>query len=142
MAKAYIAPLLRSRVTDAARQRCGYCRTSRQVIGPLLEIDHIVPQALGGASDENNLWLACPLCNRYKSSQTEAVDPQLQEIVLLFNPRIQQWSEHFEWVEEGTIIRGITGVGRATVDALRLNIADRVAVRRLWVTAGWHPLPE
>ena len=62
MAKAYIAPLLRSRVADAAKQRCGYCRTSRQVIGPLLEIDHIVPESLGGSSEEDNLWLACPLC--------------------------------------------------------------------------------
>lgn len=47
----------------AAGFRCGYCLTSQRVIGPLLEIDHIVPQAQGGTHDEDNLFLACPMCN-------------------------------------------------------------------------------
>ena len=35
---------------------------------------HIVPVAAGGDSAEENLWLACPLCNGYKSVQTHATD--------------------------------------------------------------------
>ena len=70
-----IPPDLRQRVSEAARFRCGYCLTSQYVIGPLLEIDHIIPEALGGTSIESNLWLACPLCNGHKSDRVEAVDP-------------------------------------------------------------------
>lgn len=31
-----------------------------------MEIDHIIPEALGGLTEEDNLWLACPLCNEHK----------------------------------------------------------------------------
>jgi hypothetical protein len=59
--------------------------------------------------------------------------------VPLFNPRSGVWDEHFEWIEEGTVIRGKTPQGRATAAALYMNHPDIVAARRLWVIAGWHP---
>jgi len=37
------------------------------------------------------------------------------------------------------IIVGLTPVGRATVEALRLNNEIAVEVRRNWVLVGWHP---
>jgi hypothetical protein len=106
------------------------------------EIDHIVPEAHGGTSDEENLWLACPMCNSHKADRQEAVDPESQGTVPLFNPRAERWDEHFEWVEAGAIIRGKTPKGRATVTALQMNHPDIVAARRLWVIAGWHPPAE
>jgi 5-methylcytosine-specific restriction endonuclease McrA len=59
MSPAYISGALRQRVAEAVRLRCGYCLTSQRNIGPLLEIDHIIPEARGGTSDEENLWLRC-----------------------------------------------------------------------------------
>jgi len=108
----------------------------------MLEIEHIVPQALGGTDHEENLWLACRLCNGYKGIQTAALDPITGLIVALFNPREQQWSEHFVWNDDGTQIIGVTPCGRATVIALRLNNVIAVMVRRSWVAAGWHPPSE
>jgi 5-methylcytosine-specific restriction endonuclease McrA len=61
MSPSYISGALRQRVAVAAYFRCGYCLTSQRIIGPLLEIDHIVPEARGGTSDEENLWLARPI---------------------------------------------------------------------------------
>jgi HNH endonuclease len=142
MSPSYISGALRQRVAAAAYFRCGYCLTSQRIIGPLLEIDHIVPEARGGTSDEENLWLACPMCNSHKADRQEAVDPEGQVAVPLFNPRAERWDEHFEWVEAGAIIRGKTPTGRATVTALQMNHADIVAARRLWVIAGWHPPAE
>ncbi len=105
-----------------------------------LEIEHIVPIAKGGSNGEANLWLACPICNRYKSSQIEAVDPQNGNAVALFNPRTQSWDEHFAWEEGGLRIAGKTAVGRATVSALHLSDdPDVLLVRSYWIQAGWHP---
>jgi hypothetical protein len=34
------------------------------------------PHRKTGYNNESNLWLACPLCNRYKGDKTAAVDPE------------------------------------------------------------------
>ena len=130
---------LRQRVAAAAHHRCGYCLTSERVGGPLLEIDHLIPEARGGTSDESNLWLACPMCNSHKSDRTTATDPESGAKVPLFNPRTESWDEHFEWADNGAIICGKTPTGRATVATLKMNHPDVMAVRRLWILAGWHP---
>lgn len=139
MSSQYIPAILRQRVAETARFRCGYCLTSQQIIGPLLEIEHIIPEALGGLSVEENLFLACPICNSHKSQRIDAVDPDNLIVVPFFNPRTEVWHEHFEWIEDGAVIRGKTSKGRATVAALNMNHPDIVAARRLWVMAGWHP---
>lgn len=139
MASSSISTALRQRVAETSRYRCGYCLTSQHIIGPLLEIDHIIPESQGGKSDEENLWLACPMCNSHKAARQEAVDPESGERVPLFNPRFDRWQIHFEWVETHTVIRGKTRKGRATVVALQMNHPDMIAARRLWVLAGWHP---
>jgi HNH endonuclease len=82
-----VSAALRQRVAEAARFRCGYCLASQRIIGPLLEIDHIIPEARGGTSDEENLWLACPICNGRKADRQEALDPESRAMVPLFNPR-------------------------------------------------------
>jgi hypothetical protein len=104
-----------------------------------MHIEHIIPLAVGGETVEDNLWLACPLCNGRKATKTESVDPETREVVALFNPRHQVWGEHFQWSSEGTIITGITPIGRATVMALYLNNEHLTRARRRWVLAGWHP---
>jgi hypothetical protein len=107
-----------------------------------LEVEHLVPRASGGTDDESNLWLSCSLCNRYKGSRTTGIDPDDGTQVALFNPRTQTWSEHFHWSADGTRILGVTPVGRATINVLRLNNELAVEVRRNWVLAGWHPPEE
>jgi hypothetical protein len=139
MSTARIPAALRLRIAQAARFRCGYCLTSQRIIGPLLEIDHYIPEARGGTTDEENLWLACPMCNSHKSDRIDAIDPETGVTVPIFNPCQEQWEIHFEWVEGGTVIRGKTSVGRGTVAALQVNHPDVVAARRLWVEVGWHP---
>jgi 5-methylcytosine-specific restriction endonuclease McrA len=52
----------------------------------MLEIDHIIPVALGGTDDEANLWLACPICNGHKSDKITALDPESGIAASLFNP--------------------------------------------------------
>ncbi len=135
----YISDELRHRVREQAANRCGYCLSPQHLVLGTLEIEHIVPRSKGGASEESNLWLACRLCNNFKSDQTESVDPQTNQRLPLFNPRQQAWADHFFWSDDGTRILGATPYGRVTVVALQLNNLVAVMVRRNWVAAGWHP---
>ena len=107
-----------------------------------MHMEHIVPLASGGVSQESNLWLACPLCNGFKGIQTHGIDPETEMNTPLFNPCQQKWTEHFEWVEGGVQIVGKTACGRATVIALKLNNDYLTRARRRWVMAGWHPPDE
>lgn len=135
----YIPKQIKQQVAEDANHRCGYCLTTKLIIGPLLQIEHIIPVSKGGGHERSNLWLACPYCNNCKSDHTEAVDLQSGERVPLFNPRKDIWSEHFRWVSDGTTVEGLTAMRRATVLQLQINQPDIVASRQIWVMAGWHP---
>jgi HNH endonuclease len=143
MARARIAAEIDLRIRAAAKNRCGYCLSPQHLVMARLEIEHIIPLAKGGSSQEQNLWLACPICNRYKSDKIEADDPLTGEMAPLFNPRLQEWFEHFRWSEDGLRIVGLTPTGRATVAALLMSDdPDVLLVRSYWVSAGWHPPDE
>lgn len=130
---------LRRLIENDGKDRCGYCLTQRHLIGQPMTIEHIVPRSKGGSTIRENLWTSCIRCNLYKANRTSATDPLTHKRVPLFNPREQIWQNHFVWNRDKTHIVGITAQGRATVDALRLNNADIVGARLLWVQAGWHP---
>ena len=112
MARVYIVESLRRKVEEDARSRCGYCLTSQEFTAMPLHLEHIIPIAAGGKTIEENLWLACPLCNGHKSTKTAGVDPETAQSVTLFNPRRQNWQIHFEWSTDGVKINGLTPVGR------------------------------
>ena len=131
-----ISKALRERIAAAAQHRCGYCLTDQRVSGAQMHVEHIIPRARGGSSQESNLWLACAWCNSYKGIQVESQDPETGASVALFNPRRQRWIEHFTWSKDSTCILGLTATGRATVAALNLNNPYIFPARRLWVLAG------
>lgn len=138
----YIPKELRDKIATQAQRRCGYCLTSEAIVGTPMEIDHLIPQSLGGLTEEDNLWLACSLCNDHKNNRIAALDPLSGEIVRLFDPRHQKWDEHFEWDDDGTHVKGLTPIGRATVIALHLNRPSLVKARQAWIIADWHPPKE
>jgi 5-methylcytosine-specific restriction endonuclease McrA len=55
---------VRDRVREQAGNRCGYCLCPQRLLYGPLEIEHIIPRADGGSDEEENLWLACRMCNR------------------------------------------------------------------------------
>ncbi len=142
MSFAYISSDLRQRIAEQANFRCGYCLRTEALMGMPMTIDHLIPQAKGGLTVEENLWLACRRCNEFKGAQTHAVDLETSQTFAIFNPRQQNWDEHFTWSEDGTEIQGKTTIGRVTITALQLNNPEIIVTRRLWVSVGWWPPQE
>ena len=140
MKRVHIPAKVEARVRQAARNRCGYCLSPQSLVMASLEIEHIIPRAKGGSDDEENLWLACPVCNGHKGVKYIETDPLTGELVPLFNPRTQIWHDHFAWADGGLRIVGKTPCGRATVQALHLDSdVEAIQVRSAWIKAGWHP---
>ena len=135
----HIPEAVRDRIRQQAGHRCGYCQSRQELVPVIFEVEHIRPLARDGTDDEDNLWLSCRTCNLHKSDQIEAADPLTGEMILLFNPRHQNWAEHFRWSGAGTEVIGKTAIGRATVVALQLNNPIMLTTRRMWIQAGWHP---
>lgn len=142
MSRTYISAPLRRQIRKDSLGRCGYCHTPEVFLGMPLDVDHLLPEAAGGLTVRENLWLACSRCNDFKGNRVEAADPVTSEWSPFFNPRAQRWRDHFEWSQEGILIQGTTIVGRVTVESLRLNNNFIVMARRFWVEAGRWPPPD
>lgn len=124
----YISAALRREVVERAGNRCEYCLLPAEVAFYPHEVDHVMAEKHGGATDINNLAFACWRCNRHKGSDLTSFDPQTQRLSLLFNPRTQIWAEHFAY--EGESITGLTPEGRTTISLLQLNSDARLTERR------------
>jgi hypothetical protein len=97
-------------------------------------VDHIVPRTDNGRTVSSNLALACPHCNAHKWAFREAADPDSGQMVALFHPRNQDWSEHFAWLPENRfVLVGLTPCGRATVERLQMSSSSLQAIRRLLI---------
>jgi hypothetical protein len=129
--------LLRDAVIRRAGHRCEYCQLPAQLQIGGFEVDHILPRSRGGQADLANLALACPHCNARKWAHIEGEDPASGQTVTLYNPRTQQWGDHFQWSAQRLFeIVGTTVHGRATVARLQMNHPDLINIRRLLAALG------
>lgn len=141
MTSVKIPDSLRRFVMERAKRRCEYCCTLADYSSAPFPIDHVIPRAKGGETTPDNLALSCGGCNGAKLDRTEALDPIFQEMVAIYNPRIAQWQEHFEWSDDYRLIIGKTPTGRATVVLLELNREGLLNLREVLGMAGLHPPP-
>lgn len=135
----YISKALRLAVAERAQACCEYCWSQARYATQSFSVDHVFPASLGGETDLNNLALSCQGCNGYKSNKTQAIDPISQELVSLYSPRLHNWSEHFCWSDDYTVLLGLTPIGRATIEILRLNRGPLLNLRRALYVLGEHP---
>jgi hypothetical protein len=125
---------LRDAVRRRARDRCEYCRIPQAYYPERFQIDHVIAEKHAGPTVFGNLALCCLECNLSKGPNVAGVDPQSGNIIPLYNPRHETWSEHFQ-MDRGVIV-ALTPTGRATIAVLNLNRAPRVAVRRALFEEG------
>lgn len=119
---------LRNLVRTRAGGRCEYCGL-RQDEDPFFRfhIEHVIARQHGGPTTADNLALACHHCNLHKGPNLSGIDPENGAMVALFNPRVQRWEEHFAL--RGTLVVGLTEIGRATVEVLVMNAPARRDLR-------------
>jgi len=136
---------LKQAIRERANYVCEYCHSPERLSANRFTVDHIVPKSLGGSDALDNLALAGRRCNERRYNFVAGIDPETQDVVPLFNPRQQQWAEHFVWQGDGVVIEGTTPIRRAT--CLRLDLNDTRypeedsirATRRFWIQTGLHP---
>lgn len=133
----YIPRALSRLVSERADYRCEYCLLPEEFSTFSHEPDHIIPLKHNGSTTADNLALACYWCNRLKGSDLASLDPQTDQITPLFNPRQQNWSDHFRL--DGAAIMSLTPEGRATAALLKFNRADRLTARQVLFEAGYYP---
>ena len=108
----------------------------KPTVGKRCRLTTLTPQ---GDDVLENLCLSCWNCNSSKHKATLVIDPETGARVPLFNPRTQVWSEHFEWLDGGTQVRGLSPIGRATVARLKMNRPAMIVARQRWAEGGYHP---
>ncbi len=128
---------LREQVRQRARDCCEYCQMPQSCTQLPHEADHIRAQKHHGPTTLENLEWSCALCNSHKGSDVSAYVPHTDELVRLFNPRMDVWSEHFEW--DGPRLVGMTLMAQATLELLQINKDSRVSLRRMLIEVGLFP---
>ena len=118
---------LRLFVGKRANNCCEYCQIPQVSRFIRFHIEHIVGIKHGGKTIEFNLALACPTCNYFKGSDV-ATFLSGGQWVRFFNPRMDNWAEHFE-VFEGKIYSK-TSIGEATTRIFQFNTPDRIIYRK------------
>lgn len=131
-----IAETVREAVRRRANFLCEYCHTNERWQYVRFTVDHITPN-----NDDSleNLALACFHCNRRKSDRTEIFDETTNRTVRLFNPRTDDWKEHFKWSEDGISILPKTEIGRLAISFLELNRERILSIRSADVAVNRHP---
>ena len=142
MAREYVSVALDQQVRERAGGRCEYCQCPATHSTETFCIEHIVPVAKGGATEEANLALSCGGCNLSKATRTEGFDEVTQATAQLFDPRRDFWSEHFAWSDDHLTLVPLSPTGRVTLALLKIN---RLGVRNiregLWAL-GRHPAQQ
>lgn len=140
---ARVSAAVREKVRLRAKKRCEYCCKPEKYSPFSFHCDHIIPiKKHGGTPDDSNLAWACLDCNVNKGSDIASYDEQTKELTPLFNPRTQQWEDHFELDSLG-LMNGKTSVGRVTIRVLDMNEDRRVETRASIIKKGnWKTKDE
>ncbi len=102
---------------------CEYCGVSESDCGGELTIDHYQPQSKNGNDELENLVYSCVRCNLYKSDYWSNLEKET-----LWNPRVDDWEEHFWEAEDGRLL-ALTEKGNLTINIINLNRSQLIQNR-------------
>lgn len=129
-----VGEALARRVRERGNGRCEYCHFPAAHTRVGFQIDHIIASKHRGITDDSNLAFACYYCNAHKGPNVAGIDPVTGEIIRLFHPRKDVWTEHFRW--DGPWLFGMSAMARATIQVLEINDSSAVELRGLLMAEG------
>ena len=133
-----VSKYLRKLVAVRAGFRCEYCRVLEYLSNYDYHLEHIIGSQHGGSDASENLAYSCALCNWKKGPNIATTFPPDPTPVPLFNPRTQNWFEHFKVAPIGTLTAK-TVIAQATIKLLELNHPARVEERNAMMQSGFYP---
>lgn len=139
MSKSYIPKAIRQQVIKKSKGYCEYCLSPADFSPSPFCLDHIVPEVLNGKTIFNNLAYACGGCNGYKHDKISSLDSITNSKISLYNPRTDNWNEHFYWSNDELTLNGRTPKGRITIDLLKINREQSINLRSILRLVGLHP---
>ncbi len=128
----------RQYVWSRAGNCCEYCRLPSSGGTVVFHVDHIIATKHGGSDTLENLCLACFKCNAHKNQNVAGFDPETRELTRLYNPREENWDDHFV-IQVHMSIEGLTPEGRTTVNVLQMNDVNRIETRQILFEIGEYP---
>src|SRR5262249_1854735 len=137
MSVTYIPADLRRLVVARGEGICEYCLIAQEDTFYGCAADHIISEKHGGSTAAENLAFACVACNQAKGSDVGSIHWETKAFIRLFNPRTDEWAEHFELV--GSRIEGRTPMGVVTARLLGFNTGERVLERKTLQRVGQFP---
>jgi len=89
----HIPGKLIAQILHVANGRCGMCGSTIAEDLIKLVIDHRVPYAWGGATDEENLWAICELCNIRKKDFISELPEDIMKVCMIHKETIKRLGE-------------------------------------------------
>lgn len=84
---------LRAEILLACAHRCGMCGKTVQEDHIKLDVDHRIPRTWGGATERDNLWALCKLCNIQKKDFYATLDPEIMKKCMKYPLTVQRLGE-------------------------------------------------
>jgi hypothetical protein len=134
---AYISSATRKLVIARAGHRCEYCRVLEYLSSFDFHADHIIGIQHGGPNTLINLAHTCSPCNWKKGPNISTILEFGGALIPLFNPRTQNWFDHFESING--VLRPLTLIGEGTIKLLELNTSNKIEERYEMTLAGFYP---
>lgn len=135
----YLSVSIKRKVKERAKNCCEYCLSQQTYSPDSFSIEHIIPVSKGGSDLLPNLAYACQGCNNFKYNHTHSFDLVTGKWVHLYHPRRDNWTHHFKWNTDKTLLIALSPIGRATVERLKLNRLGVVNLRKVLVAIDEHP---
>ena len=133
-----ISSAVRREVAARSNARCECCLLPEIASFYKFHLDHIRSLKHGGTDELGNLAYCCPDCNYHKGSNVGTFSHDNETLVRFFNPRTDDWEEHFDLLQEGAI-HGKSDIGLATEKIFRFNEVERLIFRRQLVDLNLYP---
>ena len=138
MSTTSIGAALRRQVIARAESVCEYGLIHEDNTFFGCHVDHVLREKHGGLTQADNLTLACTFCNLHKGSDIGSLS-SAEILTRFFNPRTDEWAQHFALNEADFVIEPLTTVGEVTARIFQFNIGDRIVEREALSLAKWYP---